>query len=417
MSLQEKLHTTKPSSKRRKIFFTAGAAVLLLVGLFVLLGGEKPADTTDAPKAAAKAASVLVSEVVPATLHDYLTLPGATEALRDVTVAAERGGRVEAIGPVEGDVVEQGEVIAKIDMDKAEADLSKAQSAYNLAQKQASRRKELRGKNLLSQEELDQANTDLESATSDLTQAQVNYDQGLVRSPIRGRINDLAVDPGEYVNVGDTVAEIVDVTRIRINVNVPELDVRYLSKGQTVDVSVDAYPGQVWTGEVDFVAYKADESTKTFRTRVVVDNTDGRIRPGMLARVRLTRQVVENAVSVPLFAIMDKGGERIIFVEENGFARARTIEFGVIDGGRVQILKGLAIGEKLIVSGQATIEEGVPVEAHPADEDMLPANAKNPNLPEILSPETAAPMAQTLPDPESRVLSTPDNQPTEAVTQ
>lgn len=405
MSLQEKFSRIKAYAARHKLLLGSGVALLLVAAAFLSKGGETPTSPEAAPTAA-KIMPVLVAEVQPVTLRDILALPGSTEALRDVTMAAERAGRVEAIGPVEGDMVEEGEIVARIDMVKAEADLLKARSAYELAKKQTSRRKELRGKNLLSQEELDQSNTGLESATSDLTQAQVNYDQGLIKSPIRGRINDLAVDPGEYVNVGQTVAEIVDVSRIRININVPELDVRYLSVGQRVEVSVDAYPSESWPGEVDFVAYKADEGTKTFPTRVVVDNADGRIRPGMLARVRLVRQVVENAVAAPLFAIVDKGGERILFVEENGVARARNIEIGIIAGDRVQILKGLKIGEKLIVSGQTGVEEGVPVEPHPAEEAMLP-----------LTGSSSAAGDQPAPDPESRVLSTPDDKPAEGAPQ
>ncbi|WP_022660362.1 efflux RND transporter periplasmic adaptor subunit [Paucidesulfovibrio longus] len=412
MSLQEKIKLPKPG-KRRKLLMGAGVALLLLAALLLTRGGDQAAPEAAAP-AATKALPVLVAEVRPATLHDTLTLPGSTEALRDVTMAAERAGRVEWIGPVEGDKVTEGEVVAKIDMDKAEADLLKARSAYALAKKQAERRKELRGKNLLSQEELDQANTELESATSDLTQAQVNYDQGLIKSPIPGRINDLAVDPGEYVDVGQTVAEIVDVSSIRVNVNVPELDVRYLHVGQTVNVSVDAYPKESWTGQVDFVAYKADEATKTFRTRVVVNNSDGRIRPGMLARVRLERQVVENAVSAPLYAIVDKGGERMLFVEENGVARARNIVFGIIAGDRVQILKGLSLGEKLIVSGQNTVEEGVPVEAHPAEESLAPLPGLDGGQDAQPAPDAAK---QVRPDPESRVLSSPGDKPAEGSAQ
>ncbi|SKA72271.1 membrane fusion protein, multidrug efflux system [Paucidesulfovibrio gracilis DSM 16080] len=376
----------------------------LLLCLFAALllsacGDDQPDATAQAqaestPPPSSRAVSVLVTEVRPVTLRDVLTLPGATEPQHDVTVSAERGGRVEWVGPTEGDSVRQGEIIAKIDMDKAEADLAKARSAYELAVKQAKRRKQLRAKNLLSQEELDQANTDLESATSDLTQAQVYYDQGLVASPISGRVNDLAVDPGEYLNTGQAVAELVNISRIRIYVNVPELDVRYLHVGQRVKVTVDAYPNEVWDGEVDFVAYKADESTKTFRTRVVVDNDDSRIRPGMLARVRLERRVVKDAVSAPLFAIVDKGGERILFVEENGVARSRAIEIGFIDGDRAQILHGLKLGEQLIVSGQDAVEEGVSVEAQPVG-DALPGA----DLSEV-DPNGA--------DPESRILSTPE---------
>ena len=338
-----------------------GLATSLLVLAACGSGEEGPqpkAETTPATRAI----PVLVATVQPTPMTDVLTLPGQTEALHDVLVAAERAGRVEWVGPSEGDFVTAGQVLAKIDLAQAEADLSKARSAFELARKQTERRSALLQQKVVSKEELDKAETELSSARSDLTQAQVAFDQGRVLSPINGRINDLLVDPGEYVNTGSPVAELVDVSKIRINLNAPELDVRYLSVGQEVDVRVDAYPDETWKGVVDFVAFKADESTKTFRTRVVVDNPEGRIRPGMLARVQLKRQQLDNAVAAPLFAIVDKGGERIIFVEEDGVARARTIEIGVIDGEKAQILKGLSLGEKLIVAGFNEVEEGVAVE-------------------------------------------------------
>jgi membrane fusion protein (multidrug efflux system) len=134
----------------------------------------------------------------------------------------------------------------------------------------------------------------------------------------------------------------------------------------------------------------------------------------MLARVRLERQVVENAVSAPLYAIVDKGGERMLFVEENGVARARNIVFGIIAGDRVQILKGLSLGEKLIVSGQNTVEEGVPVEAHPAEESLAPLPGLDGGQDAQPAPDAAK---QVRPDPESRVLSSPGDKPAEGSAQ
>jgi membrane fusion protein (multidrug efflux system) len=174
-------------------------------------------------------------------------------------------------------------------------------------------------------------------------------------------VNKLFVDPGEFVKRGDKVAEIVDNRRIWINVRVPELDVRYLKVWQNATVTIDAYPGAKWKGLVDFVAYKADPATKTFKVRVVLDNEDGRIRPGMIAHVSFLRRVIPGALAAPLFAILDRGGERIIFVEKDGIAHARTASIGVIEGDRAQIVKGLKAGDNLIVSGQHEVEEGMRV--------------------------------------------------------
>jgi membrane fusion protein (multidrug efflux system) len=198
-------------------------------------------------------------------------------------------------------------------------------------------------------------------AEGNLREAKVNYDQGFVRSPIDGRLNHLYVDPGEFVNRGQKVADIVDISTLRINVNVPEMDVRYLKVGQKARIVVDAYPERHWIGAVDLVSFKADPTTRTFKVRLVVDNSDLSIRPGMIARVAFIKRLIENALTVPLFSIIDKGGERIVFVEENGTAHARTVSIGVIEGDVVQITDGLKSGENLIVKNQHEVEEGMKV--------------------------------------------------------
>ncbi|MGE4553304.1 MAG: efflux RND transporter periplasmic adaptor subunit [Desulfovibrionaceae bacterium] len=335
-------------------------------------GGEPPSAVTPAAAAQSPAAPavkeqpavpVQVAVVAPVRLEDVLTLPGKTLAISDVTISAERGGPVEWIGPKEGDAVAKGEVIARVDTAALAAELSRAKAAYDLAAKQAQRRQELRSQGVLSTEELDKANNDHAAADSDLKQAQVDLEHGLIRSPVDGTINDLMVDPGEYVAPGDPVAEIVDIRRIEVEMEAPELDVRYLNAGTQARVTVDAYPDAVWAGQVTFVAYKADETTKTFRVKVLVDNADGRIRPGMLARVSVLRRVVEDAVTAPLHALVDRGGERLVYVvTAEGKALGRPVQIGVIGADRVQIVSGLEPGDRLIVSGQNAVEDGMRVE-------------------------------------------------------
>ena len=165
-----------------------------------------------------------------------------------------------------------------------------------------------------------------------------------------------------FVAEGAPVADVVDASTVRVNFSVPEADVRYLAKDQEVEVRVDAYPGAGWAGRIDFVAWKADPATRSFQVRAVVDNRDGRIRPGMIARAAFLRRQVENALSVPLFTVQDKGGERIVFVEENGVARARTVRLGIIEGRPgTGSLKGLSAGERLIVAGHTEVEDGTKV--------------------------------------------------------
>ena len=106
-------------------------------------------------------------------------------------------------------------------------------------------------------------------------------------------------------------------------------------------MTIDAFSGRQMTGTVDFVAYKANAATKTFVVRVLIDNPEHEIRPGMIARVAFVRQVIPDALVVPLFSIVDKGGERLVFIEKQGIAHARTVTTGVIDKDRIQITSGI----------------------------------------------------------------------------
>ena len=127
-------------------------------------------------------------------------------------------------------------------------------------------------------------------------------------------------------------------------------------------VTIDAFPDLRLKGTVDFVSYKADSATKTFRVRVLIDNSNQAIRPGMIAWVAFLRRMIPDALPAPLFAIMDKGVERLLFVEKDGVAHARTVSIGVIAGDRVQITDGLKPGDHLIITGQRDVEEGMKVQ-------------------------------------------------------
>ena len=308
-----------------------------------------------------QAVKVSVVTIEPTVIRDIIVLPGETEAWQDVRLAADKDGQVEWIGPHEGQEVAKGELIAKIDASALKAALDHAEASFNLADKIYQRRKLLFEREVIAQEELDKSAAERAFALSNLKQVRTEYERGSVRAPIDGIVNQFYVDAGEFVGRGAPIVDVVDVDKIKINVNVPELDVRYLQSGQQVMVTVDAFPDRQLPGTIDFVAYKADHATKTFDVRVEIDNTDHTIRPGMIARVAFLRRIIPDAFVAPLSAIVDKGGERLVYIENAGTVYARTISIGVIEGDRIQITSGLEAGDHLIVTGQTEVEEGMKV--------------------------------------------------------
>lgn len=342
-------------------------ALLLFSATLFPVGCERPEGKAQnaARQKEARAVNVSVREVRPEPMKDILALPGETEAWQDVRVAADAAGRVDWIGPKEGDAVTEGQLIAKIDVSALKAALDRAQAAADLAEELSGRRRTLFERKIIHREELDRAETESILAQANLRQSKIEYDRGFLRAPVGGIVNHLHVDQGEFVDRGKPVLDLVNVDRIKINVNVPELDVRWLSKGQKAGVGIDAFPDRELLGTLDFVAYKADPATKTFHVRVMVDNPGHHIRPGMIGRVVFLRRVIPDALAAPLFALVDKGGERMVFVEKDGVVHARSVSVGVLEGDRIQITRGLDAGDRLIVRGQTEVEEGMRVQVRP----------------------------------------------------
>jgi len=337
--------------------------VAALLAVFVMLGckdQESMADVAGNDRQA-PAIPVAVTVIEPVSIKDVVFLPGETEAYEDVKVAANTSGRVEWIGPREGQSVKKGDLLAKIDVSALKASLEHAQAAYELADDLYQRRRRLYDNKIIAREELDQSETQLKLAAADLEQIKVRYSHGFPKSPVTGIVNHLYLEAGEYAEAGKPIANIVNIDRIKINVQVPELDVRYVERGQATPVRIDAFAERMLTGIVDFVAFKADPATKTFLVRSIIENPSHNIRPGMIGRVAFVRRTIPDALTAPLFAIVDKGGERIVFIEKDGVAQSRIISIGVIEGDRVQITSGLKAGDHLIVKGHTEVEDGMRV--------------------------------------------------------
>ena len=342
---------------------------ILIIGLTVLISvtmlagcqEQESVAVAESTSPGIPAVPVSVMVIEPVAMQDVIYLPGETEAFEDVQVAANIAGRVDWIGPREGQQVDKGDLLAKIDVSALKASLDRAEAAYKLADDLYQRRLRLYEHKIIAKEELDQSETQRALALADLKQIKVRYNHGFPKSPITGIMNYLYVEEGEYADVGKPLAEIVNIDKIKINVRVPELDVRFVNLGQQTPLKIDAFPDRTFMGTIDFVSFKADPATKTFLVRSVIDNPYYDIRPGMIGRVAFVRRVIPDAIAAPIFTLIDKGGERIVFVEKDGVAESRTISIGVIEGDRVQITSGLNPGDHLIVKGHTEVEDGMKV--------------------------------------------------------
>ncbi len=187
-----------------------------------------------------------------------------------------------------------------------------------------------------------------------------------VVAPFDGVVEERFVEPGEQVNPGSRVLRVVDAAEVKVKAGVPERYATDIQQGAAVDIRFNAYGIEPRTGTVSFVGRTIDPQTRTFPVEVSLDNADGALKPEMVARLVLTRAVVEGALVVPQNALVRHENGQSLFVVEAGekgrVARRVEVEVGARSDGKVVVTKGLEPGDEVVVLGQANLSGGDKVE-------------------------------------------------------
>lgn len=304
-------------------------------------------------------------------LADTFELPAVVEPNQVVTVAAEVAGRIEWIGPREGSPVQRGDLLMRLNTDLLQAEFERSQAQAKNAQTEFERQQGLVKGGAAPTRELDQAATQLAVAQADLQEVRARLQRTQIHAPAGGILNDLPVEQGEYVQGGTPVAQIVQTNIVKVAVHVPERDVAFFSPGESVEI-LAAVKGcqQSFHGAITFISRVADDRTRSTRMEIKLPNPDGALRSGQIVRARVTRRILENAVLIPLLAVIPMEDGYAVYVVNDSKAQRRTVHLGLIRGDRVQVVQGLEPGDRLIVAGHRFVAPGQTVNVvSPASEE------------------------------------------------
>jgi membrane fusion protein (multidrug efflux system) len=329
--------------------------IAVVVGLFFLPG---PTRSTEQPPDE-RTTNVRIMEVSSGPLHEWVELPASVEPLVLTEVPAEVEGRIDWIGPEEGDIIEKpGTPLLRIDQRTFRAQMEEAKAAYELSVKNCKRIEDLHAQGFVSDEQLDQCRTKLATDSARLEIVKIQLEKATVAAPIAGILDRSYFEVGEYVRQGDRVADIVVIDPVKITFMVPEKDIPYIQRGGRVGVSFDFLQGESYEGAVSYISVVGDQSTRTYKVEVTVPNPGFKILPSMIATVRTLKREIPEAIAVPLFAVIPRGDFLVVFVEKDGRAHERLVELGILEGTRVQIVKGLEPHDRLIVEGNRELADG-----------------------------------------------------------
>jgi membrane fusion protein (multidrug efflux system) len=343
--------------------------VALVAGFIVYMGGrimEKQSELEEAKKASLKktvpAVRVITLTLEPQRLVDVINLPAQVEAFEEVWVKSEVPGQVVEVRVKDGQMVKRGQVLVKLDDRDFRARLSRIEANYRLADLNFERTKTLVRKNLAAPTKLDEIEAQRKDLTAQRNEAKLALSRTSIKAPLSSLLNELTVNRGDFLRVGDPVAQILEIDTVKVTVGVPESDVASIFDLEEADVIIEALEKRRVKGEKIFLSRQPRTLARLFDLELKVPNPDGRILPGMFARVELVKNVYEDALAVPLYAIISQGDERFVFIEKEGRAEKRKVNLGTLIGWQIHITSGLRAGEKVIAVGHRLLDDGQAVE-------------------------------------------------------
>ena len=304
-----------------------------------------------------------------------------------VSVVPRASGRLEAISVRLGDPVSRGQRIAKIEdyelqeqvkqqeagLEVSRATIRQREADLQLAETNAERSRNLYARQLLPKQTLDDTEARYQAAVAqlDLARAQntqsvarldelkINLANTVVVSPVNGFVARRVVDPGAFVGQNGAIVDVVDISRVRLVANIVEKDLKQIQTGDMTRVEVDAYPGEMFSGRIARLAPVLDPATRTAPIEVEIPNPGFKLKPGMYARVTVTTDERKDALVVPTNAVVDYTGRRGVFVASgDSTVSFRAVRVGIEESEQIEILDGVAEGDRVVTTGAAGLRDG-----------------------------------------------------------
>ncbi|KPF67534.1 hypothetical protein IP69_12485 [Bosea sp. AAP35] len=335
-----------------------------------------------AAPAARGAVPIEVTRIERATVNEEVEALGTLAADESVVIAPEIAGRVTALGFKEGQRVERGQLLVRLDTAILDAELKQLQADLSLARDTFQRNQSLVQRGAGTQVALEQATAQLASSEARIQLAQAKLAQSAIMAPFNGVVGLRSVSVGDYVSVGKQLITLTNIDPIKVDFRVPEIFLAQVKVGQTISLKVDAVPGADFKGNIFAVDPVVDVNGRAIRLRATVPNADLVLKPGLFARVTIVVDRRENAMLIPESAVVPDGVGKIVYIVENGKAKRVRVELGKRLPGKVEIVKGLTPQMQVVSSGQMRLREGATVSIKnaqpPVQTSALPGTAPSP---------------------------------------
>lgn len=292
----------------------------------------------------------------PTTITDRINLPGYIEPWTRLNLMAKLNGTITEMMVKEGDRVKKGDILAHIEDDEYRIAVERAQAAYKLAQADYERDRSIYEKGVIPTATLEANRTKMQTARADFENAKLQLSRTTITSPMEGIIRSLDAKVGLQLSIGDPIAEILEIDRMKTVIGIPESDVTAVRKLDQVDITVQALDNKVISGRKHFLSPSPDTSARLYNLELEIDNSNGEVLAGMFVRADVIKQRLENSLSVPFYSVISRNDDQYVFVEEEGLARKRQVKLGIMENWMVQVTEGLEPGDRILIEGHRDVE-------------------------------------------------------------
>jgi membrane fusion protein (multidrug efflux system) len=357
----------------RRIALTLLLAPLVVCGIVACKHGDAADASSDGGGGDAKA-SVETIRVGSVQLPEQFETIGSLRADASVVVRPEVVGKIVKIHFTEGQHVAEGAPLFSLDPALAQDALNEADANLDKSRRAFDRASEMERLRLIAHADLDTSKATLGVDQARAASARTMLEKTRIVAPFAGTIGLREASVGDYVNVGQGLANLVRLDPMEVDFSVPEVELAHVAAGQAVKLDVSAFPGRSFEGVVTAIDPVINPNSHSAQLRARVPNPGLVLRPGLFARVHVVYGTDRSALVIPEQAIWPDGDQKKVFRVENGKAKLVAVTIGVRQPGTVQILEGLKAGDEIVTAGQFKLHDGMGVAPAPST-DAAPVDA------------------------------------------
>jgi membrane fusion protein, multidrug efflux system len=342
-----------------KRILTITIIVIFLVGActVTLLMNKRQIDSKAKIDGNLKSIPVFVTELKLQNMTDDFTTNGSFSAIHELTLLSEGQGKVVSLLFNTGDVVREGQVLAKLDDDLIRSQLSLAQANFEKAKSDLNKFEGLLKADAVSNQQVEDERLLLKKAETDVTTLKKQLDYMSIKAPIQGTIVKRYIEVGSLLMPGAMVADIVDISRLKFIANVAETEAVRIFRGMKVEITSSMFPGVQYIGTVLSIGVKADES-KRFPVEIEIPNDAKHpLKAGMFGTASFTFGEMREVLTIPRHALIGSIKTPRVFIVEGNRAIIRNIHIGKANDIDVEVVDGLKAGDKIVTSGQINLDD------------------------------------------------------------